>query len=86
MFRFFRDVANAVVRRQRAFKTIEEAYTLEKNGKKEEALNLCEELVKQNPNNAQFRFTLARLQKALDRPVLPDADYLFQDNRPKAMH
>ena len=86
MFRFFRDVTKAVVRRQRAFKTIEEAYTLEKKGRKEEALNLCEELVKQNPNNAQFRFTLARLQKALGRPVLPDADHLFHDNRPKAMH
>ncbi len=81
MLRFFQDFAKAFVRRQQAFKTIESAFSLEKQGRKEEALNICEKLVKENPNNAQFRFTLARLQKSLNRPILPDADDLFHDTR-----
>jgi hypothetical protein len=81
MLRFFKDVAKAIIKRQRAFKTIEEVYILEKKGRKEEALNLCEELVRQIPNNAQFRFRLATLQESLGRPILlPNSDDSIRGN------
>jgi hypothetical protein len=79
MLSFFR----AVVKRQHAFRAMEKVILLDKSGNKEEALNLCQNIVNQYSHDAQFRFRLATLQESLGRPILPDADDSFHNNIPK---
>jgi hypothetical protein len=71
MLSFFR----AVVKRQHAFRAMEKVILLDKSGNKEEALNLCQNIVNQYSHDA--------LQESLGRPILPDADDSFHNNIPK---
>ena len=80
MLSFFR----AVVKRHQAFKTMEKVITLEKNGSKVQALQLCQEIVNQFPRDDQFRFKMATLQESLGDEILLDEDKNFNKCRSKA--